>query len=86
MKKKRKEGFLTAPATAIKKVPITSLRKHANELKAHEKTVRSTIRQDLSSDHNRLDYAMWGVLENKTNATSHPNIGSLKTSIEEKWN
>ena len=25
-------------------------------------------------------------LENKTNATSHPNIGSLKTAIEEKWN
>ena len=29
---------------------------------------------------------MWGVLENKTNATSHPNIDSLKTPIEEEWN
>ena len=29
---------------------------------------------------------MWEVLENKTNATSHPNIGSLKTAIEEEWN
>ena len=28
---------------------------------------------------------LWGVLENKTNATSHPNIGSLKTAIEEEW-
>ena len=27
-----------------------------------------------------------GVLENKTNATSHPNIGLLRTTIEEKWN
>ena len=29
---------------------------------------------------------MWGVLENKTNATSNPNIGSLKTATEEEWN
>ena len=29
---------------------------------------------------------MWRVLENKTNATSHPNIGSLKTAIEKEWN
>ena len=27
-----------------------------------------------------------GVLENKTNATSNPNIGSRKTAIEEEWN
>ena len=33
-----------------------------------------------------LDYAIWGVLENKTNATSNSNIGSLKTAIEEEWN
>ena len=33
-----------------------------------------------------LDYAIWGVLENKTNATFHPNIGSLKTAFEEEWN
>ena len=37
-------------------------------------------------DLNPLDYAIWGVLENKTNATSHPNIGSPKTAIEEEWN
>ena len=37
-------------------------------------------------DHNLLDYAKWGILENKKNATSHPNIGSLKTAIKEKWN
>ena len=31
-----------------------------------------------SSPHFKsLDYAIWGILENKTNATSHPNIGSL---------
>ena len=33
-----------------------------------------------------LDCTIWGILENKTNATSHPNIGSLKTAIEEEWN
>ena len=39
-----------------------------------------------SSELKPLDYAIWGVLENKTNATSHQNIGSLKTAIEKKWN
>ena len=28
----------------------------------------------------------WGVLENKTNATSYSNISQLKTTIEEEWN
>ena len=36
--KKQKEGFLTALATTIKKDPITSIRKYANELEVHEKT------------------------------------------------
>ena len=31
-----------------------------------------------SPDYNSLDYAIWGVIENKTNATSHRNI--------EEWN
>ena len=61
----------------IKKDPITSIRKHANKLKVHEKTVRTAIKQDLSPDLNPLDYVIWGVLKNKTNATSHPNIGLL---------
>ena len=34
----------------IKKDPTTSIRKHANELKVHEKTVRTAIKQDLSPD------------------------------------
>ena len=38
------------------------------------------------SDHNPLDYTIWGILETATNSTSHPNIGSLKTAIEEEWN
>ena len=33
-----------------------------------------------------LDYAVWGILENKTNATSHQNISFPKVSIEEEWN
>ena len=41
----------------------------------------------LSSPNlNPLDYTIWGVLENKTNTTSHPNIGSLKTATEEERN
>ena len=39
-----------------------------------------------SPDLNPLDFAMWNVLENKTNVTSHPNIDTLKIAIEEKWN
>ena len=83
--KKREEIFSTALATA-KKDPITLIRKHANELKVHKKTVITTIKQDLSPDNNPLDYAIWGLLENNTNATSHSNIGSLNTAIEEEWN
>ena len=71
---------------AIKKDPTTSIKKHTNELKVHEKTVRTAIKQDLSLDLYPLDYAIWGILENKKNATSHPNIGSLETTIEEKCN
>ena len=39
-----------------------------------------------SPDFNPLDYAEWGVLRNKTNATYHQNIGSLKTAFQEEWN
>ena len=37
-------------------------------------------------DINPFDYTMWEVLENKANGSFHPNIGSLKTAIEEVWN
>ena len=43
-----------------------SIRKHINDLKVHEKTVRRAIKRDLSPDLNPLDYAIWGILENKT--------------------
>ena len=49
---------------SIKKDPTASIRKCANELKDHEKTVRTAIKQDLSLDLNPLDYAMCGVLKN----------------------
>ena len=71
---------------AINKEPTTSIRKHANELKVHEKTVKTAIKKNLRPDHNPLDYTIWGILEKKAKVTSHPNIGSLKTSIEEEWN
>ena len=47
---KKQEGFLTALASPIKKDPTLSIRKHANELKIHEKTVWTAIKQDLSPD------------------------------------
>ena len=46
IEQKPKEGFLSALATAIKKAPTTSIRKHANEQKVHEKTVRIAIKHD----------------------------------------
>ena len=62
------------------------IRKYANTLKVFKKILRLAIKQDLSPDIKPLDYAIWEDLENKTNATSHQNIGSLKTSIDEEWN
>ena len=86
LNKKLKVGFLTPLATAIKKDPTMSIRKHANELKVHKKTVRTAIKQDLSPDLNLFDYAIWSVLENKINEFSHANIGSLKTALEKESN
>ena len=41
----------------------------------------------IKPDHKSLLIRLyWGVFKNKTNATSHSNIGSLKTAIEEDWN
>ena len=56
----------------------------------------TAIKQVLSLELNPLEYRnqgglvlglnIWGVFENKTNATSYPNIGSFMTAIEEEWN
>ena len=62
----------------IKRGPTKSIKKHANELKFLEKTVRIPIREDLSRNLNVLDWTF--------KKTNHLNIGSLKTSIEEEWN
>ena len=72
LKKKRKEGFLSALAMGIKTDPTTTIRKYSNELKVYEKTVRTVSKQGLSPDLNPHDYAICGILENKTNATSYP--------------
>ena len=50
LNQKRKEGLLNALATAMKKDSTTSIKKHTNELKVHEKTVRTAIKQVLSPD------------------------------------
>ena len=69
---------------AIKKSPTTSIRKYANELKIYERIMRTANKQALSPYLNPLDNAIWGILENKTKATFHQNIGSLMTDIEEE--
>ena len=38
-----------------------------------------------SPDLSPVDYIIWVVLKNRTNATSHSNIGMLDTAIEEEW-
>ena len=45
-----------------------------------------SLRPPWSLNLNPLDYATCGILEDKTNAISHPNIGWLKTAFEEEWN
>ena len=70
----------------IKKDPTTSIRKHANELRVHDKTVKTIIKRDLSPNINSVDYAIWSILKNKINPISHSNIVSLKTAIEKEWN
>ena len=81
---KKKRRLFIVLATVIRKDPTTLIRKHADELKVHKKNVRTTIKQDLSPDLNPLENAICGFLENKTNATIHPSIGSLKTVTEEE--
>ena len=43
-------------------------------------------RQQLKTRFRPFDFAIWDVLENKTNTTADPNIGLLKHAIEEEWN
>ena len=57
-----------------------------NELKVHEKTARTEIKQDSSPDFKTLDLRYMGRFRKQTNATFHPNIGSLKIAVEEEWN
>ena len=54
--------------------------------KKNSEIIGISLRATSSSDYNPINYAIWGVLENKANATSHPNIRSLKTVIDDKWN
>ena len=55
-----------------------------------QKKISEIIRLSLwlssNPDLNCLDYAIWNVLENKTNAISHSDIRSLKTAIEKERN
>ena len=68
----------------IKKDSTTSIRKHANELRVHEKIVKPAIKYDLIPDIKPLDYTIWGVLKNKKMQLPDPNIGSLRHATEGK--
>ena len=59
------------------KETTTSIRKHANELKVHEKTGRRTIKQDLSPNFKPLDHASW--------YNFLPNIGDIDTRLTKAW-
>ena len=66
---------------------IKRTKKSLNQAKKKKKIRNNwSLCPPSSPDHNPLDCAIWDTLENKTNATSHPNIVSLKTAIEEEWN
>ena len=80
----KKKGFLTALTTMIKKDPTISIRKQVKEVKVYKKTVLTIIKKGLSSDDNTRDYALWGVIEKNT--TSHLNVLSLQTAVEEGRN
>ena len=58
--KKRKEDFLTTLVTVIKDL-TTLIRKQGNELRVHEKTVRTAIKKVLNSDLKHPDYAICDV-------------------------
>ena len=57
-------------------------------LKPNQKNISEILGVSLwplsSPDLNHPDYSIWGFLENKTNATSHSNIGLLKTATVEE--
>lgn len=47
--------------------------------------IRSSEWPPSSPDLNVLDYAIWGVLEAKVNATSHKSLESLKRALRREW-
>ena len=81
--KQNERRLLTPLATVIKKGPTTSIRKHDNGVKVHEKTMRISIKQDLSPDLKHL-ITRYVFFLKQTNATSNPNIGLLKTANEDE--
>ncbi len=38
-----------------------------------------------SPDLNPLDFGVWGVVERRACATSHPSVASLKAAVEKEW-
>ena len=70
----------------LKREKIFDLLNAKIKLKKISEIICVSLWPQSSPDRNSLRYSLWGVLENKTNATSHQNIGSLKTAIKEEWN
>ena len=55
-----------------------------NQAKKISEIIEVSLWPPSCLDINPIDFAIWGLLENKTNATFHPHIGSLKTAFEEE--
>ena len=47
IEQKMRSSFLNVVGMEIKKDPTMSMQKHSNELEAHEKTVKTTIKHGL---------------------------------------
>ena len=82
-------SIIQAPFFKIKIQPIMREQeindKDCDFLNAEKISEINVSSLQLPSNHKLLDNAIWVVLENKTNATPHLNIGSLKIPIEEEF-
>ena len=57
-----------------------------NQTKTISEIIGVSLWPQSSPDLKPLDYAIWSILENKTNTTFHPNIVLFKTAFREGWN
>ena len=64
-----KKAFKLLSLRRLGRIPTTTERKHANDLKVHEQTVRTAIKEDSSPELNPFDCAICDALENQMRNT-----------------